>query len=38
MQKKFEKKYFFLETIASELAAINCLYQEQNTSDRQPMC
>ena len=26
MQKKIEKKYFFLEMIASELAAINCLY------------
>ena len=38
MQKKFEKKFFFLEMIASELAALNCLYYEENICDRQWMC
>ena len=31
MQKKIEKKFLVLEIIASEMAAINCLYYEGNT-------
>ena len=30
MQKKIEKKFFVLEIIASELAALSCLYEEEN--------
>ena len=31
MQKKIEKKFLVLEIIASEMAAVNCLYYEGNT-------
>ena len=32
MQKKYQKKLFVFEIIASELVALNCLYSEENTS------
>ena len=38
MQKKIEQKFFRLEIIGFELAALNCLYWEENTCDRQSMC
>ena len=31
MQKKIEKKFLLLDIIASEMAAVNCLYYEGNT-------
>ena len=31
MQKKIEKRFLFSEIIASEMAAVNCLYYEDNT-------
>ena len=31
MQKKIEEKFPFSEIIASEMAAVNCLYYEGNT-------
>ena len=31
MQKKIEKKFLISEIIASEMAAVNCLYYEGNT-------
>ena len=31
MQKKIEKKFLLSEIIASEMAAVNCLYYEGNT-------
>ena len=31
MQKNIEKKFLVLEIIASEMAAVNCLYYEGNT-------
>ena len=31
MQKKIQKKFLFSEIIASEIAAVNCLYYEGNT-------
>ena len=31
MQKKIEKKFLVSEIIASEIAAVNCLYYEGNT-------
>ena len=31
MQKKIEKKFLNSEIIASEMAAVNCLYYEGNT-------
>ena len=31
MQKKIVKKFFVSEIIASEMAAVNCLYYEGNT-------
>ena len=31
MQKKIEKKFLVSERIASEMAAVNCLYYEGNT-------
>ena len=30
MQKKFQKKFLVSEIIASEMAAVNCLYYEGN--------
>ena len=31
MEKKFQKKFLVSEIIASEMAAVNCLYYEGNT-------
>ena len=31
MQKKIQKKFVVFEIIASEIAAVNCLYYEGNT-------
>ena len=31
MQKKIQKKFLVSEKIASEMAAVNCLYYEGNT-------
>ena len=31
MQKKIQKKFLVSEKIASEVAAVNCLYDEGNT-------
>ena len=31
MQKEIEKKFLVSEIIASEIAAVNCLYYEGNT-------
>ena len=31
MQKKIEQKFLVSEIIASEMAAVNCLYYEGNT-------
>ena len=31
MQKKLEEKFLVSEIIASEIAAVNCLYYEGNT-------
>ena len=31
MQKKIQKKFLVSEIIASEMAAVNCLYYEGNT-------
>ena len=38
MQQKTEKTFFVSEIIASELVSLNCLYEEQDTFHRQPMC
>ena len=38
MQKKIEKKFFLLEIIVSECAALNCLDSEESTSERPSMC
>ena len=38
MKKKIEKKFFVFEIITSELVALNCLYQEQNTYHRDSLC
>ena len=32
MQKKIQKQFLVFEIIASEMAAVNCLYYEGNTS------
>ena len=37
MQKKIEKKFLVSEIIASEMAALNCLYFEENTCHGQSM-
>ena len=37
-QQKIEKKFFISEIIASELWSLNCLYEEQDTFPRKPMC
>ena len=34
MKKEIEKKFFVFEIIESELVALNCLYQEENTCHR----
>ena len=38
MKKKIDKKFFFLEMVASKLAALNCLYEEKNICERQSIC
>ena len=37
MQKKIEKIFLVSEIIASEMAAVNCLYYEENTCHGQSM-
>ena len=37
MQKKIAKKFLVSEIIASEMAAVTCLYYEENTCDGQSM-
>ena len=37
MQKKMEKKFLVSEIIASEMAALNCLYYEGNTCQGKSM-
>ena len=37
-KKKIEKMFFVFEIIASELVALNCLYQVDNACHRQSMC
>ena len=37
MQKKIEKKFLVPEIIASEMAAVNCLYYEGNTCQGKSM-
>ena len=38
MQKKMGKKVFLFDIIASELVALNCLYEEENTCQWHSMC
>ena len=38
MEKKIEKKFLASEIIASEMAAVNCLYYEGNTCHGKSMC
>ena len=38
MQKKVQKMFSVSEIITSELAVLNCLYQEGNTCHQQSMC
>ena len=35
MKKKMQRQFFVYKIIASEFAALNCLYQEGNTCHRQ---
>ena len=37
MQRKIEKTFLVSEIIASEMAAVNCLYYEGNTCHAQSM-
>ena len=37
MQRKFQKIFLVSEIIASEMAAVNCLYYEGNTCHGQSM-
>ena len=37
MQRKIEKIFLVSEIIASEMAAVNCLYYKGNTCDGQSM-
>ena len=37
MQKKIQEKFLVSEIIASEMAAVNCLYNEGNTCHGQSM-
>ena len=37
MQRKIKKIFLVSEIIASEMAAVNCLYYEGNTCDGQSM-
>ena len=38
MKRKMQKKFFVFQIITSELVALNCLYQEQNTYYRDSLC
>ena len=38
MQKKIQKKFLVSEIIASEMAAVNCLYYEGCTCHGKSMC
>ena len=38
MQKKNQKIYLVSEIMASEMAAVNCLYYEGNTCHGKSMC
>ena len=38
MQKKNQKNYLVSDIIASEMAAVNCLYYEGNTCHGKSMC
>ena len=38
MEKKKKKKLFVFEIIISEIVALNCLYQEENTCHRSSVC
>ena len=38
MLQKIKKKFFVPQIIASELVSLNCRYEEEDTSHRQPMC
>ena len=37
MQRKIQKKFLVSEIIASEMAAVNCLYYEENICHGQSM-
>ena len=37
MQKKIEKKFLVSQIIASEMAAVNCLYYERNACHNKSM-
>ena len=37
MQKKIEKKFLVSEIIASDMAAVNCLYYEEKTCHSQSL-
>ena len=38
MKRKFQKKIFVFEIIASEFVALNCLYEEENTCHWHSVC
>ena len=38
MQEKIDKKVFVFKIIASELVALNCLYEQEITCHQQSMC
>ena len=38
MQKKFQKKSFVFEILASKFVALNCLSEKENTCHRHSVC
>ena len=38
MEKKIQKNFLFSDIIASEMAAVNCLYYEGSTCHGKSMC
>ena len=38
MKKAIARKFFVFEIIPSEFVALNCLYQEENTSHQNSVC
>ena len=38
MKKKIQKKIFFFEIIGSDIVALSCLYQEENTCHWHSAC